>query len=68
MNIAESEKDPQCADFITSKFLAEQMNSIDELTKHFVNLTKLSNNEHALYDFDLRLAKSYPYDPLKLKH
>ncbi|XP_013185515.2 ferritin heavy chain B-like [Amyelois transitella] len=61
-----AEKDFQCVDFVTSRFLSEQISSIDELAQHIVNLCKLSDNEHSLYHYDLQLSKRYPYTYLKL--
>lgn len=53
-------------DFVTSKFLSEQMSSIDELAQHIASLSKLSDGEHGVYHYDLRLAKRYPYTYLAI--
>lgn len=61
MSTAERFKDYQCADFITSTFLKDQMISIHELSQHVTVLNRLCGDEHALWDYDQYLSKSYPY-------
>lgn len=41
--------------------MAEQMRSINEMSHHVTKLAKLCDNEHALYHYDLKLAKNYPW-------
>ncbi|KPJ01973.1 Soma ferritin [Papilio xuthus] len=64
--VAEKVDDYQCADFITSVYLAEQMASINELSHHVTNMDRLCGDEHAVYQYDLQLLKSYP-NPFKFK-
>ncbi|CAK1578385.1 unnamed protein product [Parnassius mnemosyne] len=61
VKVAESVNDYQCADFITSVYLAEQMASINELSHHITNMSKICGDEHAVYHYDQRLLKSYPH-------
>lgn len=61
MVIAEGVKDYHYADFVTSVFLAEQIKSIHEISNHVTQLTALGNNQHALYHYDWKLSKMYPY-------
>ncbi|XP_026747181.1 ferritin-2 heavy chain-like [Trichoplusia ni] len=59
--IAEGVKDYHYAEFVTSVFLTEQIQSIHEISSHVAQLTALGNNHHALYHYDWKLAKMYPY-------
>ncbi|XP_068628076.1 ferritin-2 heavy chain-like [Battus philenor] len=60
VQVAEKVNDYQCADFITSVYLAEQMESINEFSHHITNINRLSCDEHAVYQYDLQLLKTYP--------
>lgn len=59
--MAESVKDYHCADYVTSVFMAEQMRSVNEMSHHVTKLAKLCDNEHALYHYDMKLAKNFPW-------
>ncbi|CAG4964560.1 unnamed protein product [Parnassius apollo] len=61
VNVAESVNDYQCADFITSVYLAEQMASINEFSHHITNMSRICGDEHAIYHYDQTLLKSYPH-------
>ncbi|XP_075972913.1 ferritin heavy chain B-like [Anticarsia gemmatalis] len=61
IKVADEVKDYQCSDFLTSVFLAEQIESINEMAGHVTILTQLNKDTHALYHYDLELAKKYPY-------
>lgn len=67
VKLAEDVKDYHYADFITSIFLPEQIDSINEMANHVTKLSALSNNNHALYHYDLELQKMYPHT-LKVKN
>ncbi|KAI5636699.1 ferritin-like domain-containing protein [Phthorimaea operculella] len=60
VSAAESVKDYQCADYVTSVFLADQMKSLNEFSHHVTRLSRLSD-ENSFYLYDLELAKTYPY-------
>lgn len=64
--MAEQVKDFQCADFITSVYLAEQMSSVNEFSNHVTNINRLCGDEHAIYHYDLTLLKTHP-SPFKFK-
>ncbi|XP_061378934.1 ferritin heavy chain-like [Danaus plexippus] len=62
IQLADSEGDRHCADFITSTFLQEQIQSTNELWHHLTNLKRMNDNEHALYHYDKQLSKKFAYD------
>ncbi|CAH2063198.1 unnamed protein product, partial [Iphiclides podalirius] len=66
VTLAEQVKDFQCADFITSVYLAEQMTSVNELSHHVTKMERLCGDEHAIYHYDLTLLKAYP-NPFSFK-
>lgn len=59
---AEQVKDYQCADYITSVFLDDQIKSINEFCQHLTKIARLSKDEHGLYQYDLHLCKTHPYE------
>ncbi|KAJ8725035.1 hypothetical protein PYW07_015993 [Mythimna separata] len=65
VKLAEDVKDYHYADFITSVFLTEQMDSIHEMASHITKLSTLSN-DNALFHYNLYLEKMYPL-PHKVK-
>ncbi|RVE45978.1 hypothetical protein evm_009381 [Chilo suppressalis] len=62
--LAEKYYDHQCAEFVTSKFLSEQILAVNEIAHKIVHLHRVGDNKHALYNFDLQLAKCFPYSLL----
>ena len=50
--VAESEKDPQFADFIESEFLNEQLEAINQLSVIVNKISKLNLDSHALLYFE----------------
>ncbi|KAH9641018.1 hypothetical protein HF086_015114 [Spodoptera exigua] len=60
IKLAEEVKDYHYADFFTSAFLTEQIQSIYELDRHATNLTTLKCNDAFLLLYDMELQKKYP--------
>lgn len=55
--LTEEQGDPQAADFITSTFLAEQVESLKELADMLTNLNRLGNDGVGLWLFDQELER-----------
>lgn len=56
--VADSVKDYQCSEFVTSVFLREQRLALSEIAHHITKLLRFGVDEHALYHYDLHLANS----------
>lgn len=48
----EEHNDPQFTDFIEGEFLEEQIDAINELTKHVSQLKRIGNDGHGLWNFN----------------
>lgn len=59
VSVAEKAKDYQCADYVTSVFLSEQIKSIDKFAHHVTQLGRLCD-EPSLYLYDSKLAETHP--------
>ena len=50
--VGEECNDPQFTDFVEGTFLNEQIEAINELTKHASQLKRIGNNGHGVWNFD----------------
>ncbi|XP_004927855.1 ferritin heavy chain [Bombyx mori] len=54
-------KDYHCADFVTSVYLSEQIQSINEINHYIIKLSSFGDDIHAIHNFDTSLIKLFPF-------